>query len=47
MSTMNFNTIKSNFNRGLWSKAMVKIAVKKGVISPEEYAEITGEAYSA
>lgn len=40
---MNYDTIKSNFDRGLWSKAMVKIAVKKGVISPEEYKEITGE----
>ncbi|MBQ9980181.1 MAG: XkdX family protein [Oscillospiraceae bacterium] len=42
---MNFETIKKNFDRGLWSKVMVKIAVKKGVITREQYAAITGEAY--
>ena len=40
---MNYDTIKSNYDRGLWSKAMVKIAVKKGVITPEEFTEITGD----
>lgn len=43
---MNFETIKKNFDRKLWSKAMVRTAVKKGVITPEEYQEITGEAYA-
>lgn len=42
---MNFETIKRNYDRNLWSKAMVKTAVKKGVITPEQYREITGEAY--
>lgn len=42
---MNYNTIKRNFERGLWSKAMVKVAVRKGVITKEQYQEITGEAY--
>lgn len=42
---MNFDTIKKNFDRKLWSKAMVKTAVKKGVITVEEYQEITGEKY--
>lgn len=42
---MNFETIKKNFDRRLWSKAMVKTAVKKGVITAEEYQEITGEQY--
>lgn len=43
---MNFETIKKNFDRKLWSKAMVKTAVKKGVITAAEYQEITGEAYA-
>lgn len=42
---MNFNTVKRNYERGLWSAAMVKMAVKKGVITKEQYTEITGKAY--
>lgn len=43
---MNFKTIKRNYDRGLWSDAMVKMAVRKGVITAEQYTEITGNAYS-
>lgn len=43
---MNFETIKRNYERKLWSKAMVKVAVKKGVISANEYKEIIGDDYS-
>jgi len=43
---MNFETIKKNFERGLWSRQMVKMAVRKGIITKEQYAEITGEAYA-
>lgn len=43
---MNFKTIKRNFERGLWSKQMIKMAVKKGVITKEEYKEITNEIYA-
>ena len=42
---MNFETVKRNYERKLWSKAMVKMAVRKGIITKEEYAEITGEDY--
>ena len=42
---MNFATVKKNYDRGLWSIAMVKMAVKKGVITKEEYTEITGKEY--
>ena len=42
---MNYEVIKKNFEKGLWSKAMVKLAVRKGVITKEQYQEITGEAY--
>ncbi len=40
---MNFETIKRNYDRGLWSKAMVRMAVKKGVITQAQYREIVGE----
>lgn len=43
---MNFKTIKRNYEKGLWSKQMVKMAVKKGVITKEQYYEITTEAYA-
>lgn len=43
---MNYELIKKNYERGLWSRAMVKMAVRKGVISREQYEEITGEAYT-
>lgn len=42
---MSFETIKRNYDRKLWNKVMVKMAVKKGVITKEQYKEITGEAY--
>lgn len=42
---MNFETIKRNYDRKLWSKAQVKVAVKKGVITAAEYEAITGERY--
>lgn len=42
---MNFDTIKRNYDKKLWSKAQVRVAVKKGVIDASEYQEITGEAY--
>ena len=42
---MNFKMIKRNFDKGLWSIAMVKVAVKKGVITKEEYKDITNKEY--
>ena len=42
---MNFETIKHNYDRKLWSKAQVKVAVKKGVITAKQYKEIVGERY--
>ena len=44
---MTFEMIKRNFDRGLWNKQMVATAVQKGVISAEQYQEITGETYEA
>lgn len=40
---MGFDMIKRNYDRGLWNINMVKMAVVKGVITPEQYEEITGE----
>lgn len=42
---MSYEKVKFNYEYGLWSKPMVKMAVRKGVITKEQYAEITGEAY--
>lgn len=43
---MNYNQIKKNYEKGLWSKAMVQVAVAKGIITPAQYEEIVGEAMS-
>lgn len=43
---MNFETIKKNYDKGLWTAALVKMAVKKGVITKEQYTEITGKEYN-
>lgn len=32
---MSYEIIKKNFEKGLWTKPMVKMAVRKGVISKE------------
>lgn len=42
---MNFESIKKNFDKGLWTIQMTKTAVKKAVISKEEYKDITGIEY--
>ena len=42
---MNYETIKRNYERGLWSASMVKMAVRKGIITKAQYTEITGKAY--
>jgi hypothetical protein len=40
---MHFATIKRNYDHGLWNKQMVKMAVRKGVITKDQYEKITGE----
>ena len=44
---MNYKMIKRNFEKGLWSAQMVKVAVKKGVITKEQFKEITSQDYNA
>lgn len=34
------------YKQGLWTDAMVRSAVEKGVVTEEDYRSITGEALS-
>jgi uncharacterized XkdX family phage protein len=40
-----FEKIKRWFNQGLWTAEMVRNAVEKGVITAEQFKEITGGDY--
>ena len=40
-----FERIEKWYKQGLWLEAMVRNAVEKGVITKEQYAEITGKEY--
>ena len=42
---MSFDKVKYNYDTGLGSKQMVKMAVRKGIITREQYEEITGEIF--
>ncbi len=42
---MNFDMIKWNYDRGLWNKQMVRMAVDKGIITENEYEEIIRATY--
>ena len=42
---MNYEIIKKNYDKGLWTIMMVKMAVRKGVITQAQFMEITGEEY--
>ena len=44
---MSFERVKYYYEAGLWSLPMVKMAVRKGIITREQYREITGKAYGA
>ena len=41
-----FNKIKTYYDTGLWNEARVKNMVIKGIITEEEYKEITGNDYT-
>mgnify|MGYP005772433501 CR=1 FL=1 len=43
---MNYDTIKRNFERGLWTASMVAMATEKGILTPEAYEAITGSVYT-
>lgn len=40
-----FNKIKKFYDLGLYNNAKVRVFVQKGVITSEQYKEITGEDY--
>ena len=42
---MSYERIKYYYEAGLWNKAMVKNAVRKGVITKAQFEEITGQKY--
>lgn len=42
---MNFETVKRNYEKGLWTISLVQISVQKGIITKEEYKKITGKDY--
>lgn len=42
---MTFEAIKRNYDRKLWNKQMVRVAVEKNIITAEQYKEITGEKF--
>ena len=42
----NYMKVKNFYDRGLWSAARVKNAVKMKWITPAEYELITGEKYT-
>ncbi len=42
---MTYQTVKQNYQRGLWNAVQVAFAVKAGVITPAQFAEITGQVY--
>jgi hypothetical protein len=44
---MSFEIIKKNYDKGLWTKQMVAVCVRKGLITPEQYTEITKKDYTA
>ena len=40
-----YDLAKKNFKKGFWKDFMLADLVEKGILTPEEYEEITGEAY--
>lgn len=41
-----FNKIKSYYDSGLWNEARVRNMVIRGIITEEQYKEITGNDYN-
>lgn len=40
-----FERIKKWYQKGIYTKANVALYVRAGIITPEQYKEITGEDY--
>lgn len=43
---MTLNTLKTRWEKGRISEAMLRVYVRKGVITAEEFEEITGIGYA-
>lgn len=46
MHSAKYENVKRYYDKGLWTKEMVRNAVVKEWITAEEYKEITGEDYN-
>lgn len=46
MASGNFEITKKNYERKLWTEAMLRALVVKGKLTEEEFAEITGRNYT-
>lgn len=42
---MNDTTVKRFYNNGLWSLSMVRVAVRKGIITKTQFKKITGKTF--
>lgn len=42
---MNYNRIKYYFDNKLWTVEMVKVSVRKGIITKEQFEKITEQKY--
>lgn len=42
---MTYEKIKAYYDEGRWTKAMVRKAVEKGIITAEQYEQIVHEPY--
>ena len=40
---MTYKVIKHNYDRGLWNETMVRMCVKKGVITQAQYEQVIGQ----
>ena len=47
MASPKFDKVKDYYDQKLWTKARVKNAVVKGLITEDEYETITGDPYAA
>ena len=43
---MNYKRIKYYFKAGLWNEEMVKMAVRKGIITKAQFQDIVGIEYN-
>lgn len=40
---MTYEMVKQNYDRGLWTIAMLRMVVRRGIITPEQFLAITGQ----